>query len=493
MRRRTGRGALSKGKPQNPSIFIIQGAPNPSDETQLFINWSTNLKSTSQVEYGLTAAYGSFTTLNPTLTTNHAVTITGLTSFTLYHFRVISTTPSGGTVTSADQTATTGRFQIVTANLVAGSVIPVAQRAVFSATTVAASNFATPTQSIFYMTCAPAAAIPDPFFCYFYMAFTSPQGSGVSGGTDYYGWYNLDGLYPDPGDPFGGIATGIQIIVNSSDDGTAVANATQTALGGYGITVTTDGAETCYIYLDYGNNSGDQIYNLGTPNNIDRYAYGTDPSWFEFWSPYDGGVGVIPIVDGVGSGQFFQGIAQQGSTTQIQLACASTDTAAQVASSLVSALTGAGYTVTSFVGTTVQWRAITPGGDAFNVDGTTPTFFTLSVPSDGTYDPQFIFYDNAAGIGGYVQISLYLNTGSNVPGSGGSVVISVSYAVTDTAAQVAAKIAANASVTFWSPVVVGAALSLKNRKIGATASPMDGPGSPIGHGFTISTTTTGKP
>jgi len=60
------------------------------------INWTTDVASTSQVEYGTTTSYGSSTTVNSNLVTSHSVALTGLSANTLYHFAVLSTN-SGGT------------------------------------------------------------------------------------------------------------------------------------------------------------------------------------------------------------------------------------------------------------------------------------------------------------------------------------------------------------------------------------------------------------
>jgi len=56
------------------------------------------------VEYGRTTAYGGLTSLDPTLGTNHAVTLTGLTANTLYHFRVRSRDAGGSLSISVDFT-----------------------------------------------------------------------------------------------------------------------------------------------------------------------------------------------------------------------------------------------------------------------------------------------------------------------------------------------------------------------------------------------------
>jgi len=71
------------------------------------ITWTTNEASDSQVEYGLTASYGSSTTLAPALLTSHSVALSGLTTNTLYHYRVKSRDASGNLATSSDFTFTT--------------------------------------------------------------------------------------------------------------------------------------------------------------------------------------------------------------------------------------------------------------------------------------------------------------------------------------------------------------------------------------------------
>lgn len=71
------------------------------------ILWTTDEASTTQIEYGLTNSYGSSTTLNTSLVTNHSQTISGLNSDTLYHYRVLSRDAAGNLSTSADFTFTT--------------------------------------------------------------------------------------------------------------------------------------------------------------------------------------------------------------------------------------------------------------------------------------------------------------------------------------------------------------------------------------------------
>src|SRR5207248_2868669 len=55
--------------------------------------------SDSQVEYGLTTAYGSTTTLDATPRTAHSVALSGLTDGTTYHYRVKSEDGAGNLAT----------------------------------------------------------------------------------------------------------------------------------------------------------------------------------------------------------------------------------------------------------------------------------------------------------------------------------------------------------------------------------------------------------
>ena len=72
------------------------------------VTWTTDEPADSQVQYGLTGAYGSTSALNVTLLTAHSQVLTGLNPGTTYHFRVKSRDASGNLTNSADFTFTTG-------------------------------------------------------------------------------------------------------------------------------------------------------------------------------------------------------------------------------------------------------------------------------------------------------------------------------------------------------------------------------------------------
>jgi glucose/arabinose dehydrogenase len=89
-----------------PPVISAVTAGNLTSTTAT-ITWTTDELSDTQIEYGLTTAYGQATTLDPTMTTTHAQGLSGLTANTLYHYRVKSKDAASNLATSADFTFTT--------------------------------------------------------------------------------------------------------------------------------------------------------------------------------------------------------------------------------------------------------------------------------------------------------------------------------------------------------------------------------------------------
>src|SRR2546422_487134 len=98
--------AVSVTVDNTPPAISTVSASNISSAGAL-ITWATDEASDSQVDYGLTTAYGNSTPLNSSLLTAHAVTLTGLLATTTYHYRVKSRDAAGNLATSADFTLTT--------------------------------------------------------------------------------------------------------------------------------------------------------------------------------------------------------------------------------------------------------------------------------------------------------------------------------------------------------------------------------------------------
>jgi hypothetical protein len=88
-----------------PAISAITAGSITS--TSATVSWTTDESADGQVDYGVSTAYGSSTTLNAVRTTTHAETITGLSPGTLYHYRVRSRDATGNVATSGDSTFTT--------------------------------------------------------------------------------------------------------------------------------------------------------------------------------------------------------------------------------------------------------------------------------------------------------------------------------------------------------------------------------------------------
>lgn len=82
-----------------PAIHVTNGptATVPGDpdlpDSSVRIEWSTDVPSTSKVEYGLTDGYGQVAE-ESTLTTYHSMLITGLAHSSAYHFRASSAAPN---------------------------------------------------------------------------------------------------------------------------------------------------------------------------------------------------------------------------------------------------------------------------------------------------------------------------------------------------------------------------------------------------------------
>ena len=71
------------------------------------ISWTTDEASDSQVEYGLTSAYGQVTALASALVSSHSVGLSGLSANTVHHYRVKSRDAVGNLAVSGDFTFTT--------------------------------------------------------------------------------------------------------------------------------------------------------------------------------------------------------------------------------------------------------------------------------------------------------------------------------------------------------------------------------------------------
>ncbi|MGD0797102.1 MAG: fibronectin type III domain-containing protein [Acidobacteriaceae bacterium] len=86
--------------PLNPVVSNV--AISNLTTTSATISWTTNVPSTSQVNYGTTTSYGFSSPLNSSVSTAHSVTLTGLLPGTLYDFQLVSVSTTGETIYGAN-------------------------------------------------------------------------------------------------------------------------------------------------------------------------------------------------------------------------------------------------------------------------------------------------------------------------------------------------------------------------------------------------------
>jgi len=101
------------------------------------VTWDTDLLSTSKVQYGLTASYGSEET-DLTASTAHEIAITGLSAFTEYHYRICSASEAENC--GADRTFVTDPIPTVTISGI--GISPAKNSAVITWTTDNSANSA---------------------------------------------------------------------------------------------------------------------------------------------------------------------------------------------------------------------------------------------------------------------------------------------------------------------------------------------------------------
>ncbi len=84
---------------------FFSGINATSTTTSASISWNTASNATTQVEYGLSTNFGTFSAYDATPTTNHTVTLTGLAQGTRYYYRILSAANGVTNVSACGQTS----------------------------------------------------------------------------------------------------------------------------------------------------------------------------------------------------------------------------------------------------------------------------------------------------------------------------------------------------------------------------------------------------
>jgi hypothetical protein len=97
---------VGQGSDRTPPIISTVASSNVTANS-VTISWNTNEPSDTEVEYGLTTAYGETSIRNPALVTSHSVALGGLPASTLIHYRVRSRDAAGNLAVSGNFSFTT--------------------------------------------------------------------------------------------------------------------------------------------------------------------------------------------------------------------------------------------------------------------------------------------------------------------------------------------------------------------------------------------------
>jgi hypothetical protein len=109
---------------QNMSVESTIIGIGEEAKAQIVVSWDTDETSTTQVEYaqGTGSAYGQATQEDTNMTTNHVVTVSGLTPSKIYHLRAISKDKSANPGYSFDTVVITPKSTKDALNLVIDSL-----------------------------------------------------------------------------------------------------------------------------------------------------------------------------------------------------------------------------------------------------------------------------------------------------------------------------------------------------------------------------------
>jgi len=118
--------AEESGTSQDPKLIVVHAQPAPVisnvqtsnvTSSSATVTWDTNINSDSKVTYGTTTPVTSSNPLyeqtDETLTTNHSVNLSSLSSGATYYYVAVSTNPDGNAATSTQGSFTTSSAEVL--------------------------------------------------------------------------------------------------------------------------------------------------------------------------------------------------------------------------------------------------------------------------------------------------------------------------------------------------------------------------------------------
>lgn len=160
----------------------ISSVATSTSDTSANITWVTNENADSQILYGPTTDYGSTSTLDNTFTTQHLETLSGLSSSTLYHFKILSRDKNNNLAASSDYIFSTlaaaDTVSPAISNVATSSVSLTAATITWDTNEIASSLIEYGTNTSSYNSLAGSASIS--------VTSHSVSLTGLSGNTTYY-------------------------------------------------------------------------------------------------------------------------------------------------------------------------------------------------------------------------------------------------------------------------------------------------------------------
>ncbi|CAG1005754.1 partial Endoglucanase C, partial [Methanosarcinales archaeon] len=104
-------GPFNPDRPPNISSVSVESLGNSAT-----VRWNTDMMATSNVTYGLTAAYENGSVVDGTMLFDHTITLANLTPGTMYHYKINSTNNGGNSTNTSDLNFTTKKVSVITSD-----------------------------------------------------------------------------------------------------------------------------------------------------------------------------------------------------------------------------------------------------------------------------------------------------------------------------------------------------------------------------------------